>query len=394
MEFEDLEQQRQEGLETARKKSAAAAAPSGEMTLRERFQRTMHYQRVDRLPNFEFGYWATTLENWHKEGLPKGVVDERTAYEYFGIETSHGAPVSVGIRAFLRDEVIEETEDKIVTRDALGIVSEINKHGNRSIPHYLDYPIKDRKTWQPYKEALLDNSNRYPEDWDQIAERYRRRDYPLGIGYGSLIGTARNLIGFENTALFVCTDPELMEDIVETFCVSSLQTIERALQDVAFDYAAGWEDICFNSGPVVGVPFFRNVLTSRYKRIAEMLNLHGVDIVLTDCDGNLTPIAGCLLDGGVNTLFPAEVHGGTDPVALRRTYGRELRVWGGVDKMIFLKDRAAVDRELERLRPAIEEGGFIPTVDHRVQANASLDLYKHYLDRKREWFNVGGEPKY
>ena len=62
--------------------------------------------------------------------------------------------------------------------------------------------------------------------------------------------------------------------------------------------------------------------------------------------------------------------------------------------MILLKDKAAVDRELERLRPVVEEGGFIPHIDHLVQANASLDLYKHYLDRKREWFNVGGEPKY
>ncbi|NQU43439.1 glycoside hydrolase family 127 protein [bacterium] len=30
----------------------------------------------------------------------------------------------------------------------------------------------------------------------------------------------------------------------------------------------------------------------------------------------------------------------------------------------------------------------------RVQADASLNLYKHYLDRKREWFNCGGEPNY
>jgi uroporphyrinogen decarboxylase len=102
----------------------------------------------------------------------------------------------------------------------------------------------------------------------------------------------------------------------------------------------------------------------------------------------------CFLEGGVNTMFPVEVNAGTDPVALRAKYGKQLRLWGGVDKMIFLKDKAAVDRELQRLRPVVEEGGFIPTVDHRVQADAKLDLYKHYLDRKREWFNVGGEPRY
>ncbi len=79
---------------------------------------------------------------------------------------------------------------------------------------------------------------------------------------------------------------------------------------------------------------------------------------------------------------------------LREQYGRRLRLWGGVDKMIFLKDKAAVDAELERLRPVVEQGGFIPTVDHRVQEDASLALYQRYLDGKRELFHVGGEPKY
>ena len=144
----------------------------------------------------------------------------------------------------------------------------------------------------------------------------------------------------------------------------------------------------------MGVPFFRDVVAPRYKRLTELLGLHGVDIVNTDCDGNITHILPYFLESGINTMFPVEVHAGSDPVAMRREFGKRLRLWGGVDKMIFLKDKNAVDREIERLRPVVEEGGFIPGVDHRVQADASLDLYKHYMERKREAFNVGGEPKY
>lgn len=391
MEFEELEQQREEGLKAA----GQVAGKQNGMTLRERFRRTMHYQSVDRLPNFEFGYWESTLRNWHKQGLPESVVNEGTAYDFFGIENWYVAPVNVGInRIFCESKVIEETDEKIVTMDWNGGISEINKSGDKSIPHYIKFPITDRKSWEPFKESLLDDAGRYPDNWDELAAQYRNRDYPLGINLGSLIGVARNLIGFNGIALMVYEDPSLLEEIVDTFCTCVCRSIRRAVKDVQFDYAFGWEDICFNSGPIVGVPFFRDVLAPRYKRITDLMRLHGVDIAATDCDGNITQVVPHFLAGGVNTMFPVEVHGGTDPVALRLEHGRELRLWGGVDKMIFLQDKAAIDREMERLRPVVEDGGFIPTVDHRVQADASYDLYRHYLDRKRELFNIGGTPKY
>lgn len=392
MEFEELEKQRKEGRKAAAENSGVQH--DGGMTLRERFSRVMHYQSVDQLPNFEFGYWHETLNRWREHGLPEWVVDEKTAYQYFGIEAYHVAPVSPSLMPVCEPETLEESDEYIVARDNLGIVSKINKMGDQSIPHFLEFPIKDRETWQPYKAMLENMEGRYPEDWDALVPAYAGRDYPLGIFFGSMIGVPRNLIGFENIAMMVHLDRELLEEIVETFCQCTLRTLERALQDLSFDFAAGWEDICFNSGPIVGAAFMLEVVGPRYRKIADLLNLHGVDIIQTDCDGNLTHILPAFLDNGINTMFPVEVHGGTDPVPLRRQYGKRLRFWGGVDKMIFLKDKAAVDAELERLRPVVEEGGFIPTVDHRVQSDADLDLYKHYLDRKREWFHVGGEPQY
>ncbi|NQU41728.1 hypothetical protein HQ520_00480 [bacterium] len=392
MEFEEIKQEQQEGLKIALEEKPARKT-SGP-TLRERFHRAMHYQSVDMLPNFEFGYWAETLAEWHKQGLPQSVTNQKEAYEYFGIENYYTAPIDVYAKRICEAKVLEEKDGKVIRRDHYGVVSESNKNGPGSIPHYIDFPIKDRASWEPFKQSMLDASERYPENWDDLVEAYNQRDYPLAVPIGSMIGRLRNLMGFENIALMVHMDPELMEEMVEACCQCVVNTIGRALRDIRFDYGAGWEDICFNSGPIVGREFFEAVVAPRYKRITDLLRLHGVDLALTDCDGNLTHIMPAFLANGMNVLFPVEVNGGTDPVALRRQYGKELRFWGGVDKMIFLKDRKEVDAELERLRPVVEEGGFIPTVDHRVQADAKLDLYKHYLDRKREWFHCGGEPRY
>lgn len=54
--------------------------PPGKLTNRERFRRVMHYQNVDRIPNFEFGYWNETLPTWHSQGLPKDIDNEEKAY--------------------------------------------------------------------------------------------------------------------------------------------------------------------------------------------------------------------------------------------------------------------------------------------------------------------------
>ncbi len=94
-------------------------------------------------------------------------------------------------------------------------------------------------------------------------------------------------------------------------------------------------------------------------------------------------------------MFPVEMNGGSDPVALRERFGKDLRLLGGVDKMVLQTDKDSIKKELERLRPVVEEGGFIPHVDHRTQPTVSLENYLYYLDLKREMFNAGRrEPMY
>ncbi len=69
-----------------------------------------------------------------------------------------------------------------------------------------------------------------------------------------------------------------------------------------------------------------------------------------------------------------------EPVALRRQFGRELRLIGGFDKRIVAQGRKAIDAEFARLKPVIDEGGFIPAIDHSVSADISFDNYRYYLD--------------
>ena len=373
------------------------AAADGKPTLRERWRRAMFHQRVDRIPNFEFGYWEETLDEWRKQGLPPHVKDEASAYRYFGIENWHTAPVhTAGLNPGFEHRTLSEDDRYIVYRAANGCTARINKVGHKSIPHYLDFLLKDRRSWEEDFKPRLDiarAAERLPANWPELVGAYARRDYPLAINRGSLIGVVRDWIGFEGIALMVHDDPELLEEIVEHIGRLACGVLELACRDVEFDFAGGWEDICFNSGPIVGVDFMNNVVSPRYRRISDILEKHGCFVSWTDCDGNILSVLDAFWKGGINCCFPIEVHGGSDPLLIRKKYP-DMRLQGGFCKMRFLENREAVRKEIERLKPLVREGGFLPGVDHRVQADAKLDLYKYYLKLKRDIYGCGGEPEY
>ncbi len=391
MEAEEIQAQVDAGVDA---NTLTTASESDGISLRERWRRTMFFQKVDSIPNFEFGYWDSTLPKWHEQGLPPEVNNEASAYTYFGIENWHTAWINVmGLLPPFDYRVIKETDERLIYRDQSACTAEINKKGDKSIPHYIDFYLKDRKTWEDYKERLQASEDRVPSNWEELVKKYNKRDYPLAVGIGSMIGSPRNWIGFKNIALMIYDDPELLEEIIETLCCLVCDTLERVLPDVEFDFGAGWEDICFNSGPIVGYEFMRNVVTPRYKRITDLLKKHGCHVAWTDCDGNIVPVIDCFLNGGINCMFPVEVHGGSDPVLMRQKWP-DILMQGGVDKIKLAKGKQEIRAELERLLPLVKYGGFVPGVDHRVPADVSLENYKYYLKLKRQMFGAGGSPQY
>lgn len=395
MDQEDVEAQMTEQMD-ASALARAGKARHGSMTLRDRYRAAMFYRKVDRLPNFEFGYWEETLFEWHKQGLPTTVDDEKSAYEFFGIENWRTARVNTGLVPSFEYEELTRDDAYLVYRNGNKTTCKINVKGHKSIPHFIDFGLKTRADWEREFKPRLNPTTpgRLAENWDELVDAYNNRDYPLAVGIGSMIGIPRCWIGFENIAMMVFDDPRLLEEIVETQCRMVCSLLERVLPDVEFDFASGWEDICFNSGPIVGADFMREVVGPRYRRIADLLDKHGVHIAWTDCDGNLSMISDVFVDNGYNCFFPCEVHGGTDPVVLREKHGTKARFQGGFCKMRFLEGPHAIDHELLRLKPVVDEGGFIPGVDHRVQADAPLANYMYYLKRKRELYSAGGLPQY
>jgi len=359
------------------------------MTQRERWLATMHFGAPDHVPDYEFGYWDDTLRRWHNEGLPKEVNSNEKADLYFGFESTVGVPVSLGLIPPFKDEVVEETEEYRVVRDGSGVLSVQRKDGHSTIPKYLDFPIKTRDDWRRFKERLDPKTpGRIGQDLEQRKEAWKNRDRPLGVGIAAMFGWLRNWMGFEGVSMASVDDPALIHEMVEHLAYLTVDVLTRALDGIQIDFASGWEDICYRSGPIISPKMFREFTVPRYKRITDLLKKHGCDVVIVDCDGNIEQLVALWLEGGVNAMFPLEIGAGTDPAALRKKYGRDVLLLGGVDKRALIAGKSAIDADVERVARLAEQGGYIPHVDHRVPADVSYENYLHYLRKKRQALGI------
>ena len=365
----------------------------GTMTDRERFNRQMHHRPVDRCFNMEFGYWHECFDRW-PFFRDHGIRSNGQADRFLGFDRiAHtGAP---GLHPPFEEKTVRETATSRIRINRDGLLAEVPKDGHATIPHFIESSIKTPDDWKRVKAERFDRS--HPDRQIDVAALRRAhpptRDYPLGVGCGSMIGKIRDLLTFEGLA-YACYDyPDMVEDMVETHCLLVEDFLDRVLPAIDFDFASGWEDICFKSGPLVSVPFFRDVVVPRYKRIRAKLDAHGIDLWYTDCDGDVRPILPHLLEGGINCLFPFEVHCCAHPAALLDAYGPELRIMGGVDKMQLARGREAIRATLETLVPLVERGGYIPFCDHRCPPNVDPDDYLYYLDLKERMFGLPAGPR-
>ena len=86
----------------------------------------------------------------------------------------------------------------------------------------------------------------------------------------------------------------------------------------------------------------------------------------------------------MNIMFPVEIGAwGAEPMALRKQYGKELRIYGGIDKLVLEKDKAAIDAGIERRIPLMAEGGFVPLPDHLITPDTPLENMRYYHDKIR-----------
>lgn len=369
------------------------------MNDRERFHATMHYKPVDRSPICDFGFWLETIDEWYAQGLPTWVkhCNYNPVYtnQYFGMDSLGGGPSpNVGLCPAFEEKVLEDRGDFELRQQGDGVIV-LRKKRMGSIPqHHGHLPI-DRDSWNKHYKPRLDpdHPDRYPKDWSQWQKQWDEstRTTPRVAACGSLYGWIRDWMGVENLSMVIYDDPAWFEEMVETLANLTIAGLERAFAHGAkFEGASFWEDMCYNAGPLLSPEHYKQYVIPHYKRITALLRKHGCDVAWVDCDGKIDSLIPLWLDAGINCMFPIEVGTwGADPIRYRKEYGRDLLLMGGFDKHILSRSKEAIEAEVYRLSPLVEEGGYIGFADHRVPPDVPLDNYLHYLRCVRRVWGQG-----
>ena len=363
----------------------------------DRYYRVYTYQSVDRVPDLEFGYWPQTIRRWLAEGMPVELTaDEKNQMfcgkldRFFGFDSCRhdGVGVNLSLNPWFDEQIIERREHSIVLRDRSGCTAERypNDVDQSSIPHFLKFAVQTPEDWGALKARMVVNDP-IRDIQPDVIDRLRRSaaaGMMISAGCPGPYGWLRSYIGFENLSIAFYEYPAMIHDMVDHLTEMSLHQLRQIPPDVPIDHSSWWEDMASRNGPFVGPGMFREFLQPAYRAINRELNRHGRVIGIVDCDGNPHDIVANWLQEGVNIMFPLEVAAGVDPYAWRREFGKELRLRGGIGKAPLVAGGSAIDAELERIRPLLEQGGCIPHLDHLVPPDISYNNYCRYLEKKRK----------
>jgi hypothetical protein len=140
---------------------------------------------------------------------------------------------------------------------------------------------------------------------------------------------------------------------------------------LGFDALIVGDDYGFNSGPFMSPETFRRVYAPGLRHICERAHENGMFLICHSC-GNLRMILPDMIDAGI------DVYQGIQPIedisGLKRDFGRDLCLWGGVSNHDLVvagpeEIRQQVDQALASCAPG---GGFVLGSSHSITVRTPL----------------------
>lgn len=364
--------------------------------------------------------WPETLSSWVAAGGPASLIAPPTRVgcdvcsqleEYFqfdkcrllseihsGVDSGismqtdfHGSTLTFKNFAFLvsppyEPEMLEEDDQSIVFRSRSGIIERLLKDKPSNMPRFVQHPVSNRRTWNIFKRRLDPNTaERYPDNWETYVRGINHLDCPVGMEVGGFFGYLNMWVGTENLMYMFYDDPILIEDMMDTVLHLEMEMFKRVSRDIKLDYVSYWEDMAYRSGPMIGPDMVRKFMVPRYQSLNKVVTEAGCDIFMLDSDGNIDKLIPLWLETGINFFLPVEIAAGMDPIALRKKYGKNVILGGGLDKRVFSCDKSSIRDEVLGKVPMLSESGpYFPAMDHDVPLDVPFENFCYYINLLRE----------
>lgn len=335
--------------------------------------------RSNRRPLFTeiFGPLIGLKEEWEAQGA----TEDELSFRAFRYRNAEFHPVRVHTNYFggAPEKLVEESEHIRITRDRMGRLMKLSK-GTSTLPLPMTYPVKTMEDWLRVKPHFEFTPERLAGDWEAMALQAREEGKVITACMPGGYDLPRQLMGEENLSYALYDEPEMIHDMLDSIGDMLVRLWGKVAERVQIDRLFVHEDMAGSQGPMMGPAHVRTFLTPYYRRIWEPLQARGARIFDQDSDGDMRVLIPELLEAGINSMYPMEPAAGMDIVEIRKTYGKQLALTGGLDKHVLRKSRADILRELERkIPPMRESGGCVLALDHRIPNGTPLENYRFYI---------------
>jgi hypothetical protein len=309
---------------------------------RSRFLEVMRFGQPDRVPYFEEGLREDTLRAWRKQGMPRGA----------------------RIADLFPSDRREEPELDL-----------------RPLPEPAIWPksIPELERFRPLLDA--GDPARLPEDWQKHLEAGPDRYYTLmlRVHRGLFLSMGVRDWGHLTELMFLTKDdPAFVSAAMALQGEFAASFVER-LSDVRMDAAVFSEPIGGNSGPLVSPRDYEEFALRNYHPVLQALRRCGVETIIFRTYANSRILIPSILKWGFNCLWACEAYpAAMDYRQLRREFGRELRLIGGIDLDALRRGKDAIRREVMSKAELVADGGYVPLADGRIRPDVPYENYAFY----------------
>lgn len=381
-----------------------AQNPPSTINYRQIFIDTLSFRYPTHIPFAPGGGRESTLARWHKEGLPQDCADT-TQYAYQQVGGTQKLPVRGPSFPFdermipqFEEKVIQRKERSQIVQDWKGNICEIsNDYTIEYLRNAIDFvtrrwikcPVETHDDWQNMKRRYdPDDPRRYPDNPVQLGRQLDQRDYPITVHFSGPFWILREWLGFENLCIMFHDNPAFVQEMIEFWTEFVAQMLRRILKYFTPDMFHISEDMAYKCFSMISPAMVRQFLLPTYKRWGQIIRDAKVPFFGIDSDGFIGELIPIWIEAGANQCDPVEVAAGNDIVAFRKQFGRSIAYGGGIDKRAIAAGGKTIEKEIQRVTPVIESGGYIPGCDHGVPADVSWPNFLHYtklLAKKTGW---------
>jgi len=200
---------------------------------------------------------------------------------------------------------------------------------------------------------------------------------------GYSVGLLQNLtytIGFEEALVSIKTNKLLIEKYLDELTRRDIEFYENFFDTEGkdFDIITYYDDFGVQDSLFISRSDFLDLFKERYTQMFKSIHKKKKDVkIFFHTDGSVYELIPDFIEMGIDILNPIQISAkGMDPKKIKKEFGKDLVLWGGLDTQHILpygtvkEVEYAVKRLVDDLAPG---GGFVFSSVHNIQANVPAE---------------------